>query len=287
MQHFAQLCHEQQRLFRFGRTLLLNPPVNLYNSMRRLDDMIKQIPGGEAKFEEFFDKAFAAFSAMYQLNEPVDFTGYFLFRGRKPDDKNLAALIGLSFRLAVANMVFTTDVFTNSGYIKPKNLELSTTDSLTYYLKVTDLVSFSDYFRDIFFPYFVEKTPGLSEQQLVDQLSLKSIEPFLRRSSTVYLAHNADDLILAPGEIDYLKNVFGSRARIYPHGGHGGNLEHRENVAHLIEVLREGATVGDTGATPAEAPDATCPVSRPEPAESVPPEFTAPRPAAPQCRQAR
>ncbi len=297
---FLAELDERRGLFRFGRALLINPPVSLHPAMRALDGMIKKIPGGEEKFEEFFDEAFKAFSAMYKLNEPVDFTGSFLFRGRKPDDKNLAALIGLSFRLSMANLVFTSDVFTNAGYIKPKNLELSTTDSLTEYFKVADLVSFADYFHDIFVPYFLEQTPGLTEQELIDQLSLKSIEPFLRRSTTIFLAHNTDDLLLAPGDIDYLRGVFGSRATIYPHGGHCGNIEYGTNMAHTLAIFAEevpkdkgAGKAGTEGeAIPASAVPAqpgsppppaltgelAPPVAHPE--ETRPAPFTAPRPAA-------
>ncbi|ABB31237.1 VacJ family lipoprotein [Geobacter metallireducens RCH3] len=252
--HAAFLAELDNRLsqFRFNKVLLINPPVSLYHAAGVLDEMIKKIPGGEEKFQEFFDNAFRAFTAIYQSNERVEFTGDFLFRGRKPNDENLAALIGLSFRLAVANMAFTSDVFTNAGYIKPKNLELSTTDSLTDYFKVADLVKFLDYFRDLLAPYYLEQIPGMTERQLIEQLSLRSIEQFLRNSPSVYLVHNVDDMLLAPGDIDYLKDVFGSRARIYPRGGHCGNIDHRVNVAHMLEIFRGETTGGNTGTT---APD--------------------------------
>ncbi len=256
---FVADLDRQRGLFRFDKVVLINPPVSLYNSMHILDDMIKKIPGGEEKFEQFFDEAFKGFSTMYELNEPVQFAGDFLYRGGRPDDKNLAALIALSFRLSMTNMVFTADVFTNAGYIKPKNLELSTTDSLTDYFKVADQVSFADYFHDMLLPYFKERTPGMTEQQLIDQLSLKSIEPFLRSSGSVFLFHNEDDLLLAPGEIDYLREVFGTRARIYPHGGHCGNLMYRVNVAEFLAVFKqEAADFGSDGAltkTPGPAVD--------------------------------
>lgn len=276
---FLAELDDQQREFRFGRVLLINPPVSMYNSMRNLDEMIKKVPGGEEKFEQFFDQAFKAFSAIYQRNESVDFSGDFLYRGRKPNDENLAALIGLSFRLAVANMAFTSDVFTNAGYIKPKNLKLSTTDSLTDYFKVADLVRFTDYFHDILLPYCEEQTPGLTETQLIEQLSLNSIESFLRSSSSVFLLHNADDLILAPGEIDYLRKVFGPRARIYPRGGHCGNMDHRENVADMLAIFKDAASVGEAGEKAPEMSAAACAVPRTVPGESPPP-FTVPRPAA-------
>ncbi|HEY6006949.1 MAG TPA: alpha/beta fold hydrolase [Geobacteraceae bacterium] len=277
---FLAELDDQQGEFRFGRVVMINPPVSMYNSMRNLDEMIKKIPGGEEKFEQFFDQAFKAFSAMYQLNESVDFSGDFLYRGRKPNDENLAALIGLSFRLAVANMAFTSDAFTNAGYIKPKNLELSTTDSLTDYFKVADLVRFTDYFHDILLPSCKEQTPGLTEEQLIEQLSLKSIEPLLRSSSSVFLLHNADDLILAPGEIDYLRKVFGPRARIYPRGGHCGNIDHRENVADMLAIFKDAASAGGAGEKTPEMSDAGCAVPRTVPGESTPPPFTVPRPAA-------
>jgi phospholipid-binding lipoprotein MlaA len=236
--------------------VLINPPVSLYNSMRILDGMIKKIPDGEENFEHFFDQAFKVFVSRYETDEPVQFAGDFLYRGRTPNDKNLAALVGLSFRLSMTNMIFTADVFTNSGYIKPKNVELSTTDSLTGYFKVADRLRFSDYFHDILLPYFMERTPGLTEGQLIDLLSLKNIEPFLRGSDSVFLFHNRDDLLLGPGELHYLRGVFGARARIYPHGGHCGNLMYRENVSDMLAVFKDEITGTDETLSRRSAPAA-------------------------------
>ena len=51
--------------------------------------------------------------------------------------------------------------------------------------------------------------------------------------------HNANDLILAPGEIDFFPRVFGTRAKIYPKGGHCGNMDYTDNVAHMINVFKQ------------------------------------------------
>ena len=53
------------------------------------------------------------------------------------------------------------------------------------------------------------------------------------------MIHNQDDLILEPGEIDFFPRVFGDRAKIYPKGGHCGNMDHRDNVAHMVNVFRQ------------------------------------------------
>ena len=46
-------------------------------------------------------------------------------------------------------------------------------------------------------------------------------------------------LILAPGEIDYFREVFGSRARIYPTGGHCGNIDYQQNVDYMLNLFSE------------------------------------------------
>ena len=58
---------------------------------------------------------------------------------------------------------------------------------------------------------------------------------------------NADDIILTPANLAFLRRTFGDRARIYPHGGHGGNLSYHENAADIVQFFharaREGAVV--------------------------------------------
>jgi hypothetical protein len=35
---------------------------------------------------------------------------------------------------------------------------------------------------------------------------------------------NQDDIILGPGDVEFQQNVMGERAKIYPTGGHCGNI---------------------------------------------------------------
>jgi hypothetical protein len=74
---------------------------------------------------------------------------------------------------------------------------------------------------------------------LIEQMSLKTIEDYLRGAEKIEVMHNADDLILEPGEIDFFPRVFGDRAKIYPRGGHLGNMLYRDNVAHMIGVFKK------------------------------------------------
>lgn len=126
----------------------------------------------------------------------------------------------------------------NYGLIVPKNRVLGSADSLTDYFKVTYRISFIDYFNEFLYPYFHAKTPGLTKEALIESMSLRSIESYLRNSPKIVLMDNEDDLILAPEDLAFLKDVFGSRAKIYPYGGHLGNMTYAANVAYMINVFK-------------------------------------------------
>jgi hypothetical protein len=156
----------------------------------------------------------------------------------QPSDEELEALIGLAFRFTSANLVFTSDVMTNSGLIVPKNLELGPASSLTEYFETSIRMTFIDYFDDLYYPYFKEKDPTITRQDLIDQASLESIRDFLAHAEHVGLMSNEDDIILAPGQIEYLQQLFGPRAQVWPTGGHMGNLGTRAVTAYVVDYFR-------------------------------------------------
>ena len=241
---FIAKLDEQDKVFNFRKVLLINPPVSLYNSVLILDELLElNIPGGLDNFNVFYDRIINAFSDVYAHGENVDFNNDFLFQAykyRKPtSDDPLKALIGTSFRISSENMVFTSDVMTKAGYVVPKNLVLRRHDNVRDYAKVLGHLTFLDYFRGILLPHFQDLNPQTTEADLIRQLSLRSIEDYLRTSPKFGLIHNEDDIILLPGEIDYLRGVFGDRARIFPHGGHCGNMAYPENVAAMVGFFQD------------------------------------------------
>jgi hypothetical protein len=88
-------------------------------------------------------------------------------------------------------------------------------------------------------PFYRELDPGSSRESLIRESSLESIESYLRGADKIGVMHNADDIILAPGEIDFFRQVFGNRAKIYPHGGHCGNMAYRDNVTYLVDYFKK------------------------------------------------
>ena len=239
---FVCQLDETAKVFNFKKALLINPPVHLYNSVSLLDRMLDNIPGGADNFAQFYNRLVEQVSRVYRRSDSVAFDEAFLykaFQAVNPDNEELAALIGVSFRISSANLAFTSDLMTDFGYIKPKNLSLKKGSSMGQYMRVAHRLGFTDYFHVFFYPFFKAQDPTLSREQLIDLMGLQSIEDYLRSAEKIEVMHNLDDIILAPGEIDYFSKVFGQRAKIYPRGGHCGNMDFRDNVTHMVNVFKQ------------------------------------------------
>ncbi|HEY5513904.1 MAG TPA: alpha/beta hydrolase, partial [Geomonas sp.] len=164
---------------------------------------------------------------------------YAIYSERLFSHEQTAGLIGLTYRINLAGMIFASDVMTNSGYVVPKNRVLRSTDSLSDYFLVSTHLSFFDYFNEYFYPYFQKRRPDLTKEAFIESQSLRSIEGYLKSSVKFSAMANENDFIVSKGEIDYLRQLFGERAKIYPRGGHLGNLEYKENMAYMVDFFKE------------------------------------------------
>lgn len=243
---FVAKIDERKGVFDFKKVLMINPPVSLYNSAAILDRLLILNIGGIENLDEFLRRIVDKLTKIYSTSAfpsvpgKLEFNGDFLYQAYQkfaPTIETLAALIGLSFRWSAANMIFTSDVITDAGYVKPENVELSVTDPLTKYFRESMRISFLDYFNEYLFPYYEALYPGLTREQLIHSISLESIAEYLRKADKIALITNEDDPILAPGDLEYLRDIFQSRAKVYPKGGHLGNIAYKENVAYMINFF--------------------------------------------------
>jgi hypothetical protein len=245
---FIAKLDEEKRVFNFKKVCMINPAVSLHTSAKILDHMLLRVVPNlhPQEFDQWFNAVLGKFGEAWRMmNHPVldhDFL-YDAYRilhknGQPLRQENLAGMIGTVFRLASSNMIFTSDVMSNFGLIVPKNRVLGSADSLTDYFKVTNQTSFIDYFDEFLYPYSQSRNPGLTKAALIESTSLRSIEPYLRNTPKIVLMGNEDDLILTPEDLAFLKDVFGSRAKIFPYGGHLGNMTFRDNIAYMINVFK-------------------------------------------------
>lgn len=238
---FVAKLDEERRIFNFHKVFMINPPVSLYNSVTQIENMLKQIPGGAKKQGVFFNKILSKFSQFYRYGNFIAINDDFLYAIYKEglfSHDETAGLIGLSYRIGLAGMIFSADVMTNSGYVVPKNRVLSPTDSLYDYFLVSTHLSFYNYFNEVFYPHFQKQQPGLTKQDLINAESLRSIEGYLKSSAKFGMVTNENDFILTAEERAYLQQLFGARAKIYPRGGHLGNLEYPENLDYMVAFFK-------------------------------------------------
>jgi hypothetical protein len=153
-------------------------------------------------------------------------------------DNASAALIGLTFRISSSGMLFAGDVMSKSGYIAPANKEFGRTEVLDYYAWASAQVPFAQYVDALLIPALMKNHPGTTREQILHNASLLAIEDYLRHSKKIYAVTNADEIILAPDEIDYLRSTMGSRLHVYPYGGHCGNMNYRDNVQKMLAVFK-------------------------------------------------
>ena len=239
---YESLLDEKEKAFGFRKALVINPPVSLYNSVRRLDAMFdRHLRRDPASVNAFVDRIFEQVIALYDVRARIDFTDdTFLYRSYtvlEPPERDLELLIGLAFRFTSNDMAFASDVMTNAGYIVPKNAHLTATTSLTDIFLQGMGLNFVDYFDDVYLPFMRERHPELTRDDLIQAAGLHAIEGYLRTSPRVVMLGTQDDIILAPGEAAWLESVFGERARIFPTGGHCGAMDQRDFVAAMYELL--------------------------------------------------
>lgn len=239
---FVSYVDEQKKSFQFKKTLLINPPLSLFNSVGVLDKMFEQnIPGGIDNFSVFFNRFIQKASTFYKENEQLGVGKEFFYEIMKeqpPTEAEMKVMIGFVFRISSSGMIFGADVFNHQNYIVPKNKvdALTPSTSLTQYSKIAHRLGFNDYITHLYLPAF-EKKSGLSAEELLAQSSLESIKDYLQGSKKIALMHNADDPILLPGEINTLESFFPGRLTIYPYGGHLGNLQYKQNVMDMLDFF--------------------------------------------------
>jgi hypothetical protein len=233
----------RERRFGFERAVVINPAVSLYGSVNVLDDLFDRHLGTDPEsVDRFVDQALQRVAQLSSVGGNFDFADsgavYRAFTVLEPAERELELLIGLAFRLVSNDLAFASDVMTNAGYVVPKNARLTPTTSLTNVLLQGLQLNFVDYFEGVYIPFYRQRIPDITREELIERASLRRFEGYLRSARRVVMLGTQDDIILAPGEVAWLEDVFGERARIFPTGGHCGSMDQREFVAAMLELLK-------------------------------------------------
>ncbi|MDT8444912.1 MAG: alpha/beta hydrolase [Desulfuromonadales bacterium] len=240
---FVAQIDDREKVFNFKKVLLINPPANLYRSVSRLDQLLlADVPGGTKRIDQYVHNVMSKLAETREDLGTPELSSEYLYRASRrfpPREDFLKTLVGLAFRLDSTSMMFAADSMHGGGFVIPKGTRITNSTSLSGYFSTYFDTGFVDYFDQYFSPYWQQQEPGLTEQQLIDRLSLKQIAPYLKSATQISLIHNEDDIILAPGDLDELLGIFGGRAQIYPTGGHCGNMNHPVVVRYITRLFQQ------------------------------------------------
>lgn len=239
---FVSKLDETRRSFNFKRVLLLNPPVNLYTSISNLDRLVQTRVKGIDDNTTFYQVVLGKLTRYFQQRGYVDLNDALLYdfqqSKQKLSDEQMAMLIGTSFRFSSSDIAFTSDLINRRGLITPVKLPITEGTSLTPFFKRALQCDFDCYITEQLIPFWRARFDGGSLTQLINQVSLYALEDYLKQSKKIAVMHNADDVILGPGDLGFLRRTFGDRLTVYPLGGHCGNLNYRVNSDAMLEFFR-------------------------------------------------
>ncbi len=238
---FVSKLDEQRKSFNFKRVLMLNPPVDLLTSIDNLDRLSEvklPLEGQKTSFDLIFDKLARYFKDKGRIE--IDQAMLYDFQSSKErlNTPAMAALIGSAFRFAVADIVFTSDLINKRGLISPPQQQFDYGTELVPFFNKAAACNFRCYAEQQLLPMWQASHRGGSLQQLNQQVGLHALESYLKHASKIAVMTNADDLILGPGDLSFLRKTFGPRLSVYPLGGHCGNLDYRVNTDAMLEFFR-------------------------------------------------
>jgi predicted alpha/beta-fold hydrolase len=228
--------------FDFRKVLMINPPVSLYHSAKRLDSWLTRENLGDITVRDQIESVVQRFSEYYKNAEVTDLDDNFLYEMVTRvhlDNKDLRSLIGVDFRLSSSSMIFASDVCLRAGYlVPPADYPLGTGKPLMPYAEAAFNVSFIDYMDEFLLPYLKYLDPSIDRYTMMRQCSLYDIRSYLMENDKVVVIGNTDDVILNDNDLSFIKTVFGRRARLFPSGGHCGNMMYTPFVETMIGMVK-------------------------------------------------
>ncbi|MFT3990676.1 MAG: VacJ family lipoprotein [Luteolibacter sp.] len=220
--------HEQSSdLLRFDRYVAINPPITLRYGIAKVD----QFQHGPLTWPE-------------NVRQPrIDNTIHKVAKlGTLPpaaladmpfDKVESQFLIGMTFRLTLRDVIFSSQFRHNMGVLQTP---LNKWHRDAAYDEIFNL-SYQDYFTRFVLPYY--HTQGVSPEDFNRVGSMRNFSSKLSRNQKIRVITNANDFLLAPGDVSWLKStVGGNHVTVFPYGGHMGNIGTAPVRQALVKALR-------------------------------------------------
>jgi len=223
------------------RAVMINPPVSLFTSVERLDNLFAiNIGSGDAGVERLYKRLYTRLANLYRTSDRVRIDDTDLLSAAAAvlkTDADFSAAIALTFRIALMNMFFAGDLYAGTGVVVDPRHPPRVGDSLEETARILRGKPFSEYFAKVFAPYYLAHRANATPASLKADNRLDIIGTTLRTDPDYYAQTNSDDVILDKEELAWLRSTLGDRIAVYDHGGHLGNLGERQQIADMLDML--------------------------------------------------
>ena len=230
------------------RAVMIEPPVSLFASVGRLDELFAiNVGAGDAGVERLYQKLYAQLANLYRASDRVQIDNDFLLDAAAAvlnSDAEFSSAIALIFRIDLMDVFFAGDLYARTGVVVDPRHPPGVGDSLESIQATLRGKPFSEYFTKVFAPYYLQHRPHSTVASLIAQNRLDVIGEALRDDPDYFVQANSDDLILDREELRWLRTTLGPRIAVYDHGGHLGNLGDRRQIGDMLDMLA-GRWTGD------------------------------------------
>ena len=233
----------RKKHFDFKRIVAINPTVNLYESAKILDDLLDDNIKNEEELDQLLQKIILGIMKYSQINGKMKIDEaaiYSLFKQLNMNDEELKILIGIAFRFVAIDVNYISDIMTKSGVYTDPNKKITKFQSMSEYYSAINYSNFQDYIERIGFKTYKKLDKTLTMEEMIGNSSLKYIDTYLKDAKNIAVITNEDELILTPDNLKYLKETMAGKIKIYPYGGHCGNMFYEDNVASMVNYLKRG-----------------------------------------------
>jgi len=224
-----------ERKIGITKYLLINPPVDLAYAIKKLDqwdDLQKRF--GLERSEELIGKGMTIIDSFSDAK--LDNWAVFDRLAKKLADfktEELQFLAAVTLQIRLPDLIYVTQA------VHDQNVLTAPKDEMRKRMQEAKRLTLSDYDEKIGLPVWRRQLgePQIELESLVKRSSLTHILDQLRNNPKVHVMHNADDFLTEKKSIDQLKATLGDQVKLYPHGGHLGNLWYRQNKEDILRLF--------------------------------------------------
>ena len=187
---------------------------------------------GMSRVSELKSKAFNF--VVDNMDRNTNDSDYFLnLQSRFPlSNQEYQFLVGGNLRSGLGDTIFASQQVHDLGILK------SSISKYHWDERHTEVNAFGylEYFQKFILPQF-KKYNFFTMQK---HINMDSVEPGMHDNPNMYLMHNTDDPLISAAQLVTLQGVFGpERSKIYPLGGHLGNLWYSQNQKDLLKIMAD------------------------------------------------